>query len=127
VGGYSRYVRLWDVGTEALLDELDTGYAGASLEFSPDGRYLFNGGIVWDVATGVRIGPNLTAGLDASMVDLSPDGHHLLVTTKDGGVVWDVDPASWAERVCALANRTLTRDEWETFLPGRPYAPACAP
>ena len=42
------------------------------------------------------------------------------------GAVWDVDPASWAERACALANRTLTRDEWETFLPGRPYEPACA-
>ena len=34
------------------------------------------------------------------------------------GAVWDVDPASWARRACALANRTLTREEWETFLPG---------
>ena len=62
------------------------------------------------------------------MMDLSSDGHHLLVTTEDGrGVIWDLDPASWPQRACALANRTLTRDEWKTFLPGRPYEPACAP
>ena len=99
-----------------------------SLEFSPDGRYLGDRDALWDVATGIRIGPKLTAGLPTSMMDLSSDGNQLLVTTEDGrGLIWDVDPASWAERACALANRTLTRDEWETFLPGRPYEPACAP
>ena len=25
----------------------------------------------------------------------------------------------------SVANRTLTREEWEQFLPGRPYEPAC--
>jgi hypothetical protein len=38
-----------------------------------------------------------------------------------------LDPASWPERACALANRALTREEWETFLPGLPYEPACVP
>ena len=28
-------------------------------------------------------------------------------------------------RACALANRTLTQEEWKKFLPGRPYKPAC--
>jgi WD40 repeat protein len=129
VGGFGRFVRVYDVGTEKLLHELDLGSsAGRSLEFSPDGRYLANLGALWDVATGTPIGPDLTAGLPASMMDLSSDGHHLLVTTADGrGLIWDVDPESWSQRACALANRTLTRDEWETFLPDRPYQPACAP
>jgi hypothetical protein len=61
------------------------------------------------------------------MMDLSADGTQLLVTNWDGrAVIWDVDPASWRQRACALANRTLTLDEWEKFLPGRPYEPACA-
>ena len=61
------------------------------------------------------------------MIDLSPDGHYLLETHGSGqGAVWDVDPESWERRACALANRTLTRQEWEEFLPGRAYEPACA-
>ena len=43
------------------------------------------------------------------------------------GAVWDIDPDAWAARACALANRTLSREEWDEFLPGRAYEPACAP
>jgi hypothetical protein len=60
-------------------------------------------------------------------MDLSSDGRRLLMTAANGqGAVWDIDPESWEHRACALANRTLTRKEWEEFLPGRPYKPACA-
>jgi hypothetical protein len=70
----------------------------------------------------------LTPGSRSSELDLSPDGRRLLITSADGrGAVWDVDPQSWARRACALAHRTLTREEWDRFLPGRPYEPACAP
>jgi len=41
------------------------------------------------------------------------------------GAVWDIDPESWKQRACALANRTLTPAEWAEFLPGRFYEPAC--
>jgi hypothetical protein len=41
-------------------------------------------------------------------------------------MVWDVDPASWARRACEIANRALTPEEWDEFLPGRPYEPACS-
>jgi hypothetical protein len=61
------------------------------------------------------------------MLDISPDGRRLLITHGNGqGAVWDIDPESWEQRACAVANRTLTRVEWEEFLPGRPYEPACA-
>ena len=60
-------------------------------------------------------------------MDLSSDGRHLLMTAGNGeGAVWDIDPESWKQRACAIANRTLTREEWEEFLPGRTYEPACA-
>jgi WD40 repeat protein/tRNA A-37 threonylcarbamoyl transferase component Bud32 len=132
VGGFGRVVRLWDVRTRKLVRELDQGGNGAfTLEFSPDGRTLAVSGFepvasLWDVGTGTQIGPQLTAGDRRTMIDLSADGRHLLETHGNGqGAVWDVDPESWERRACDLANRTLTREEWEEFLPGRPYEPAC--
>jgi WD40 repeat protein/tRNA A-37 threonylcarbamoyl transferase component Bud32 len=126
-------VRVWDVDTGELIRELDQGSAGAkTLDFSPDGRTLAVSGFapaasLWDVASGARIGPTLMAGSRRADIDLSPDGRELLLTAADGrGALWDVDPQSWARRACTLANRTLTPEEWEEFLPGRPYEPACA-
>ena len=132
-GGMGPTVRLWDVRTGQLIRELDQGSAGAmTLDFSADGTMLavsgFEGGAaLWDVATGTQIGPRLKAGERRAMVDLSADGRHLLLTHGDGhGAVYDVDPQSWARRACAVANRTLTPEEWEEFVPGRAYEPACA-
>jgi WD40 repeat protein len=132
VGGFGRVVRLWDVRTRKLVRVLDQGGNGAfTLEFSPDGRTLAVSGFepvasLWDVATGTQIGPQLSAGDRRTMIDLSPDGRQLLETHGNGqGAVWDIDPESWKRRACDLANRTLTREEWEEFLPGRPYEPAC--
>jgi WD40 repeat protein len=126
-------VRVWDVRTGKLIRELDQGNAGAkTLDFSPDGRILAVSGYapvasLWDLATGARIGPTLRAGSRRADIDWSPDGRELLMTAADGrGALWDVDPESWARRACRLANRTLTPEEWEEFLPGRPYDPACA-
>ncbi|HEX2111120.1 MAG TPA: PQQ-binding-like beta-propeller repeat protein [Gaiellaceae bacterium] len=133
VGGFDTFVRLWDVRSGKLVHELDQGGNGAfTLEFSPDGRTLAISGFepvasLWDVATGTRIGPQLTAGDRRTMIDLSPDGRRLLETHGNGkGAVWDVDPESWERRACDLANRTLTREEWEAYVSGRPYEPACA-
>jgi WD40 repeat protein len=126
--------RLWDVRTGELVREIEqnVGFEVLTLEFSPDGEILAMSGdepfaSLWDVASGTPIGTRLTAAGRNTMLDLSPDGHRLLMTTGNGqGVVWNIDPASWAQRACALANRTLTREEWERFLRGRPYEPACA-
>jgi WD40 repeat protein len=125
-------VRVWDVRTGSLTGEFDQGTAGAlTLDFSLDGRVLAVSGFepvasLWDVATGTQIGPPLAAGSRRAEIDLSPDGRRLLLTHSDGrGALWDVDPRSWAQRACDIANRRLTLAEWEEFLPGRRYEPAC--
>lgn len=132
-GGLGPTVRLWDVDAGELTRALDQGSAGAmTLDFSADGTMLavsgFEGGAaLWDVATGTQIGPRLKAGERRAAIDLSADGRRLLLIHGDGqGAIYDVDPESWAQRACVIANRTLTLAEWEEFLPGRPYQPACA-
>ena len=60
------------------------------------------------------------------MIDLSSDGRQLLEVHGNGrGGRLGHRPRVVERRACELANRTLTREEWEEFLPGRPYEPAC--
>ena len=136
LGGYGTprtVVRIVDVRTGTLLRELDLGGTGASgLEFSQDGKLLVVQGLaenvasLWDVSSGTRIGARLSVGSRRAEVDLSPDGRRLLMTAANGeGALWDIAPESWAKRACAIANRTLSQKEWNEFLPGRPYEPAC--
>jgi WD40 repeat protein len=131
--GIDPLVHLWDVRSGKLIREFEQNVGNAvwALEFTPDGRTLaISGGdsfaSLWDVATGAQIGPRLGAGSRESMLDLSPDGRDLLITSGNGqAAIWGIDPESWPQRACALANRTLTHEEWDEFLPGRPYEPAC--
>jgi WD40 repeat protein/DNA-binding SARP family transcriptional activator len=132
VGGWDSVVRLVDVGAGELLHQLDLGGTGAfTLEFSPEGRTLAVSGwdavaSLWDVDTGTQIGPRLTAGSRRTSLDVSSDGRRLLMTSSNGvGAIWEIDPEIWKGRACMIANRTLTPEEWEQFLPGRPYEPAC--
>jgi WD40 repeat protein len=132
-GGLHRLVHLWDARTGKHLRELEqnVGTAVLSLAFSPDGSILaMSGGeafaSLWDVDKGVPIGPGLKVGGREVSLDLSLDGRRLLTAHGNGqGAIWNIDPKWWAQRACTLANRTLTREEWEEFLPGRPYKPAC--
>jgi WD40 repeat protein len=131
--GLGQPIYLWNARSGELIRTLERAGAGVlTLDFSPDGTLLAASGFepvatLWDVATGTQIGPRLTAGNRRAHIDLSPDGRSLLLVHGNGqGAVFDIDPRSWARRACALANRTLTPEEWAQFLPRRPYAPACA-
>jgi WD40 repeat protein/tRNA A-37 threonylcarbamoyl transferase component Bud32 len=135
-GGADPLVHLWDVHTGTLLRELEQNVGNAvwSLVFSPGGGVLaMSGGdpyaSLWSVTTGAQLGPRLGGvGSREATIDLSDDGRRLLMTHGDGkGAVWNVDATSWSARACTLANRTLTVEEWQAFLPGRAYDPACQP
>jgi WD40 repeat protein len=106
---------------------------GVGAAVSPDGRTLAttgaNGSVrLFDLATETPVGAPMTAVANRPAEPVfSADGAYLFALTAAGvGYRWDVRPASWEARACAVAGRPLTRAEWSGLLPGRPYAPACA-
>jgi len=126
-------VRLWDPRTGAARGPAWAAAGGPvmSVSFSLDGSVLAISGsdgtaALWDIGSGKQIGVPLTGPSSPLVVALDPTGHTPAAAFEDGTVLlWDVDPASWLKRACAVAGRRLTPQEWQEFLPGRPYQPSC--
>jgi hypothetical protein len=55
----------------------------------------------------------------------NPDNNNLLVYNSPELRVWDLSPASLLQRACRVANRNLTKVEWQQYLPGEPYHKTC--
>ena len=139
VGSADKTVRLWNVtdpAHPALVGAPLTGPTGYvwALAFSPDGSTLAAGvtdGSVWLWNLADPAHPVLTATLTGPQghvfsVAFSPSGRTLAAASSDGTVhLWDASPAAAMADVCADAGEQLTRQEWETYVPGLPYRAPC--
>ena len=55
------------------------------------------------------------------------DGRKVIVAFDNGtGVVWPVTLDAWTTHACAVADRSLTHDEWNQYVPGRSYQTTCS-
>ena len=134
VGNRYGETRVYDTATFKPVTRILSGHAGAIVEatITRDGQTLATGsetGAVqlWDIPTGQSLGAPLP-GVPSHAVTpaFTPDGGHLVAVYDTGGAyLWDIRPASLAKQACDVAGRRLTRAEWEAFLPGRGYDPAC--
>ena len=138
-----RYIAVGTIaGTLLFLDAKD-GHALApalqandgpvlNVSVSPNGRYVATAGqpprlAVWDTQTYRQVAVSLPLDVNAieARARFAPDGR-LVVTSGSVLRAFTIDPAQWLARACREAGRTLTREEFEEVLPGRPYTPACA-
>jgi WD40 repeat protein len=133
-GGGSGEIKLWDAETGDSDGRTLTGTNGwvLSLDFDPTGRLLVSSGTdgstrIWDVEERAPFGSPLP-GLDNIWANshFTPSGDRLAVVYSTGlGYAWQMTSSSWQQHACDVAGRTLTEREWDLYLPGRRYTPAC--
>lgn len=133
-GGGTGEIKLWDAESGKEDGRTLTGTAGwvLSLDFDPAGKLLVSSGTdgstrIWDVERRAPFGSPLP-GIDNIWAGsrLTSSGDRLAVVYSTGlGFVWQMAPSTWVQQACAVAGRTLTEREWELYLPGRSYDPAC--
>jgi WD40 repeat protein/DNA-binding SARP family transcriptional activator len=132
--GLSAGTQVWSTTDWTPVTRTFAGQAGIafSAAFSSDSRTLVTGSDdgalrLWDVETEQAVGaplPGPTGHFAAPF--FTPDDNAVIAGYDTGQAIrWDMRPASLIRRACRLAGRTLTREEWAEFLPGRDYDPAC--
>ncbi len=138
-GGENLTIRLWDVDADRRLGQpLDAGRYAAGrdttvshLAWSRDGGTLASAGggriVLWDVALAAPFAGPFHGHSDVITGLLFSDDDTLLSISFDGTLMrWAVDPEEWRQRACWIANRDLTEEEWQDFLPylsDRPVRP----
>ncbi|MGZ8648841.1 MAG: nSTAND1 domain-containing NTPase, partial [Solirubrobacteraceae bacterium] len=132
VGDISGRIQVFSTATWKPVTPSFAGGRAVWLAFTPNGRTLATGNTdgtirLWDVPTGQSVGTPLPGVPQVSVAPLfTPGGTHVIAGYENGRAYrWDIRPASLVRQACDVAGRRLTRAEWDEFLPGREYQPAC--
>jgi WD40 repeat protein len=110
-----------DISKAKLVGERIKGAAAGKMlaSLSLDGHV-----ILWDTRSHRKLGElgqDAARGISgdvAAALAFSPDGKKVAWSNYGGNLVmWDVDIESWLRRACSIANRNLTSEESNEWIP----------
>ncbi len=127
-------VRLWNVASRTLQGEpladgskqiWDVFYEGAA-----GARWITlngDGGIAWwDAASQSLVRPLFRTHMETeAMAAPAGGGRYYIASTGATALAITPDLGDWATSACAIANRSLTQEEWNHYLHILPYDPVC--
>jgi hypothetical protein len=99
--GGTLLVASWDHRV-SLYDLDDARRLGDELRFEPDPNQYWPAGFI------------------------SADGTMMATNTRDGVLVWTIDPATLRDAACEMVGRDFTELEWRTYFGDDPYVATCA-
>ncbi|MFE5394364.1 TIR domain-containing protein [Streptomyces sp. NPDC056568] len=81
---------------------------------------------IWDVSDteNLRESAVLTVGAGTDGMAFSPDGHTLAVSTGGATYMWEAEPSTIQQQLCAHSE-PITPEQWDQYVPDRPYSPPC--
>jgi WD40 repeat protein len=129
VSGGNRLTVVWDPLTGEKIFQIKHDGIVQRVAFSPDGKYIISGddktSRIVEVATGQKIAL-LNHNNLVKAVAISPDDRYALSGGFDKTArVWLWHPDDLIQQTCANMFRNLTQEEWNTYLPNRPYQAIC--
>jgi hypothetical protein len=101
------------------------------IAYSPDGSMLAaargSGGLMLCSApAGELIAFDGLLNRDVAQVALGADRKTLAAFMDSSVALFDVDPSSWAGRLCARASSNFSQEEWREIRGGEPYRCTCS-
>jgi WD40 repeat protein len=139
---FNGFVKFWDMSTAGKAvppqprppihaTELNTD----SVAWSPDGKVIAASGggelHLYDLSSGRQIGSSISLTEEPPVgaspyVAFTPDGRNIVASDYTGRTwVVPVSLDQWRVRACSVANRNLTRTEWNQFATGRSFERVC--
>jgi WD40 repeat protein len=129
-------VRSWDPARRASSE---LGVQANEIALTPDGVILAaldtlgarSDIQLWDLSRRQPIGRPLAVPRGSLALAFGSDGDELVSGGPNGSItIWDrqlfsTDFDSWRTRLCRLAGRNLTTEEWAQFLPGERFRKTC--
>jgi WD40 repeat protein len=130
-GEFDGSIRAWDSRSHRERERPLSASVGtvSGLAASPDGKLLAStslesGTTIWDLASGERLTDELPDSAGAASIVFDPR-ESTLVAVSGGVLGWRLSLPALASEACGIANRNLSRSEWESDLSGEPYAQTC--